>query len=256
MSAETWGLLAKSQSDSTTIDQAIAAAIADHEADSSAHLGSGESLESHRASDILDHPEGSVVADKLPKNGIVFNSVFENLAYFTQHGQIDKYGEVGVRLTTDASVSAYAELLSVSDSSRGFIVYTSAFQFQIAFQPGQDLPSTIKLLFGRCSSRTLTAGIGWEISDTSTKVRWKDATHDLLSDELGALSYDYHTLRVRYEPVAGELYVYIDGTLVYTFSDPGMVSSPYYCDTSFSVTATTSDGASIDIESYQMARDV
>lgn len=61
---EVWGTLAKSQIDPQTVDEAIAAAIAAHEADTSAHVDVGESLYSHKASEVIDHVARSVVADK------------------------------------------------------------------------------------------------------------------------------------------------------------------------------------------------
>lgn len=60
-----WGALPKTQTDATTIDDAIAAAIAVHNADPDAHLEAGGSLQSHKASEIIDHEALSVVADKL-----------------------------------------------------------------------------------------------------------------------------------------------------------------------------------------------
>lgn len=65
MAEPTWGLLSKSGVDAETVEQAIARLITAHEADETAHLGAGESLETHKASDVIDHVIGSVVADKL-----------------------------------------------------------------------------------------------------------------------------------------------------------------------------------------------
>lgn len=64
MSTETWGLMPKSQEDNETIEGAINRLIAEHEADPEAHTGANESLAAHRANEVLDHPQQSVVADK------------------------------------------------------------------------------------------------------------------------------------------------------------------------------------------------
>lgn len=66
--SDIWGLMPKSQTDPQTIDEAIAAAIADHEADTSAHVDVGESLYSHKASEVIDHIARSVVADKFKQD--------------------------------------------------------------------------------------------------------------------------------------------------------------------------------------------
>lgn len=70
MPAETWGLMPKSQTESTTIDEAIANAIIDHESDPEAHQGEGESLQNHKSDEVIDHPANSVINDKIPNNTI------------------------------------------------------------------------------------------------------------------------------------------------------------------------------------------
>jgi len=62
---ETWGLLPKSQVDDETIEEAIARLILEHNEDETAHLGTGQSLQSHKASEIIDHVIASIVADKI-----------------------------------------------------------------------------------------------------------------------------------------------------------------------------------------------
>lgn len=93
MSTETWGNLPKALDDATTIDQAIAAAIAAHEADSEAHLGAGESLETHRANEVLDHPSDSVVADKFSPYTILEGpGAFNDFQYVEWEGTITTKG--------------------------------------------------------------------------------------------------------------------------------------------------------------------
>lgn len=60
-----WAGLERATNDPTTIDQAIAEGMAAHNADPEAHLGDGESLQSHRAAEIIDHLAESVVNDKI-----------------------------------------------------------------------------------------------------------------------------------------------------------------------------------------------
>lgn len=62
---DTWGTTPKSQTDNETINQAIDSAILAHEADPTAHLGEGEALQTHKSEDVIDHPAGSVLADKI-----------------------------------------------------------------------------------------------------------------------------------------------------------------------------------------------
>ncbi len=65
MATSIWGLLMESLTSSKTIRQAIADMIADHEADPTAHLSETGSLQSHKASEIIDHLAESIVSDKI-----------------------------------------------------------------------------------------------------------------------------------------------------------------------------------------------
>ena len=75
MTLPLWGLLQKSQDDTSTIDEAIAAAIVEHEADPTAHLGEGESLQAHKSEDVIDHPPLSVVADKYAPGSVSLDAI-------------------------------------------------------------------------------------------------------------------------------------------------------------------------------------
>jgi parallel beta-helix repeat protein len=65
MAVPTWGMLAKSQTDPETIEEAIARLVQEHNENEEAHLGPGQSLYSHKASEIIDHLVNSVLAEKL-----------------------------------------------------------------------------------------------------------------------------------------------------------------------------------------------
>lgn len=68
MADPAWGMLQKSMDDDETIEEAISRLITAHEGDPEAHLGAGESLETHRQNDIIDHPAGSIMPDKVGAN--------------------------------------------------------------------------------------------------------------------------------------------------------------------------------------------
>jgi len=70
MSTPVWGMLEKAQDDDQTIDEAIAAKIAEHNADEEAHQAAGESLNLHKSDEVIDHPAGSVVGDKYENESI------------------------------------------------------------------------------------------------------------------------------------------------------------------------------------------
>jgi hypothetical protein len=76
MTLPLWGQLDKAQDDDQKIVQAIAEAIAQHEADPEAHLGEGESLSEHKQEGIIDHPQGSLVPDKFSPTSGFYNLNF------------------------------------------------------------------------------------------------------------------------------------------------------------------------------------
>lgn len=65
-----WGLLSKSLVDNEKIEEAINRLIAAHNADETAHLDVGQSLQSHKASEIIDHLASSIIADKIANREI------------------------------------------------------------------------------------------------------------------------------------------------------------------------------------------
>ena len=73
-----WGVLTKSQADNELIEEAIARLIAEHNADETAHVDTGQSLESHKSSVIIDHSAGSVVEDKIDDEAVTSDKITAN----------------------------------------------------------------------------------------------------------------------------------------------------------------------------------
>jgi hypothetical protein len=65
MAIDTWGDKPKSQVDNSTVDEEIALLIQAHDDDADAHLDATQSLQSHKASEIIDHLARSIISDKL-----------------------------------------------------------------------------------------------------------------------------------------------------------------------------------------------
>jgi hypothetical protein len=94
-----WGMLQKSGVDDETIEEAINRLIAVHEADATAHLGTGESLEAHKSADVIDHPAGSVLADKKAMTEFDFNTYFETLEPWNKEGNVTNILWPGITLS-------------------------------------------------------------------------------------------------------------------------------------------------------------
>lgn len=123
MATINWGLLNKSQVDSQTIEQVIDAKIAAHEADPASHLGVGESLQSHKASEIIDHVAESIVTDKIRSFDVTddkfafdrltiesdFSSILADVVYCSGSGVLTNYTGL-VYLSTGATIGSIASL--------------------------------------------------------------------------------------------------------------------------------------------------
>ncbi|MFA5080875.1 MAG: hypothetical protein WC472_04630 [Candidatus Paceibacterota bacterium] len=78
MSLPVWGNLAKSQTDAEKIEEAIVRLITEHNEDETAHLGAGQSLQSHKAAEIIDHLAESIVEDKIGDGEISSRCITSN----------------------------------------------------------------------------------------------------------------------------------------------------------------------------------
>lgn len=103
-----WGLLPKAQNNSSTIDSDIATAVKVHNDDPNAHNGIGQSLDVHRTNSVIDHPAGSVVADKHARQRTLATT-FESLASLSVYGGASPYFGV-VRVYTTALVNAISQV--------------------------------------------------------------------------------------------------------------------------------------------------
>jgi len=71
MSISVWGLLEKSQIDPETIEEAIVRLILAHNTNEESHLGAGQSLQSHKASTIIDHLIASIIANTIRDGEVI-----------------------------------------------------------------------------------------------------------------------------------------------------------------------------------------
>jgi hypothetical protein len=93
MSTQNWGLLPKSQVDDETVEEAISRLILAHAQDPESHLGAGESLQSHKASEIIDHLAESIVNDKLADFSVDYQKLVGNAFLLnTNFESVDGWG--------------------------------------------------------------------------------------------------------------------------------------------------------------------
>ena len=211
---ETWGMMSKSQTDSETIEEAITRIVATHEEDPDSHLGDGESLQSHKASAIIDHVVGSVASDKFSHIDNYHLCSFESLDNWTITGNVSLDGWPGVSLVVEPDVFDVSYMRSVVRHSSNYIDYTKIMFFQsvLWFDSEQNCKSWFGL--GGYTSPTSLEGFGFYYYNGDLKGFWgKGATISYTS----AITVDptiCHTYRAQYDPETQTVYFYIDGVQV------------------------------------------
>lgn len=119
MSAITWGMLAKSSEDAETIEEAIARLIAEHNDDETSHLATGQSLQSHKAAEIIDHLAESIVADKFEQNFYNKQSIvgaLQSLDNFTISAYSHSSYLGGFSMLTNTTINNKAELYAKANT--------------------------------------------------------------------------------------------------------------------------------------------
>ena len=165
MTLPLWGSLEKSADDAETIEQAIARLVAEHEADPTAHLGSGESLEMHKAEDVIDHPVGSVLADKWTMTEFDFTTLFENLSVFATTGNVASIFP-GVRIYSTASGSGGRSRVVVPLEDQNFTFFPNkSFLFQFVFSADTYQSGVCWFNFGYTGSQFGKSGVGLKIDN-------------------------------------------------------------------------------------------
>lgn len=215
-----WGDLPKSQIDPQLITEYVSQAIAAHEADPEAHLGSGESLEQHKSNPVVDHPVGSILADKQSLSEWIFNTVFESIDAWSATGEANVGDLSGLQLYVEyGPVNA-----SGISSNPNFVPDFFNSDFDMMFQTlGRWQGSNLHLngYFGFLNNSTSgTDGFGFQLRDGAlyAHVRCGTTTVDqLLSGVDITLPHIY---RAQYTESLNSIDFYIDGAVVFSTTRP------------------------------------
>lgn len=233
MTLPLWGLLQKSQDDISTIDEAIAAAVVAHEEDPTAHLGAGESLQSHKSEEIIDHPPVSVVADKIPDRSVTpekFN--ISTFYYQTSFDSLDGWttalypGDSYFRLfpsildfRTGADNDAYVRLSRVTP----FRIYGPSnpyFQFLLRGDSVEVERVNFAAGFTNSSDALSPAADGfsffWDGFALKLYARVTDGGVNTDTEIFADFSAEWVLFRAEFDYTESEIRFYINSTLVHT----------------------------------------
>lgn len=215
MSVEVWGLLSKSQDDSETIEEAIDRIVGEHNADPSAHLGSGQSIEVHRTQTDVDHPAGSIAVDKFANAKFITTS-FESLdgwsSYTTGTGAIgNNLGNA--RLSSGATSNSYAEINVTPDGWIGFNMQ-KAFMWRATLRYSDTDNFTSYFGAGYLIDESDFNGFGFRWTGGNL-VAWIGDFTNLETIAIPNINpYLAHTYEIRYYPSPLLVEFYLDGELV------------------------------------------
>jgi hypothetical protein len=101
----TWGSMPKSQDDPETIEEAIARMISAHNDDPTAHLGVGQSLENHRANEVIDHPASSILSDKISARQLWYEFELESIDGWSGDGTWYLLNSPGIEISIPAGTA-------------------------------------------------------------------------------------------------------------------------------------------------------
>lgn len=219
---DTWGLVPKSQIDSETIEEAIVRLIGEHETDPTAHTGTNESLEAHRAEGILDHRAGSVLADKWTMTEFSLSEDFKDITPYTITGDVTntewpalylyvEYGEVN---KSEISKTIQLPAPYLSKNFDNMFQVTGLFDFS-----NSHFHAWLGIGF---NDETPSDGFGFVIQDGALKACVVNTGTPSYS---GTLSLDLgvaHVYRAQLNAFSQEVDFYIDGSLVATIAITGV----------------------------------
>lgn len=229
MTLPTWEHLAKNQEDAEKIEEAITRKIEEHEADPTAHLGEGESIELHRTDPMLDHKAGSVVPDKLSYKAREATTFFDSLnGWETQGSVFNRFLALNVPIFGNQSQDAYAWIDTVVIAPvDDFVPGDGYIQFKASFTKNTDIgtayvglgvqdevPSYGNILCFRFSGDNVSVGVALEDS-----ISWYS---------VGSLAFsNHHVYRIETLEETGFAYFYIDGVEVYSV-DVSTMDNAYF----------------------------
>lgn len=197
-----WQSLQKSQDDPETIEEAISRIVAEHEADPEAHLGEGESLQQHKTFEILDHPAGSVVADKQSSRDLTFDITFSTLDGWDHNDPYTTVSSLRLYMEVDSGhANGYASVTPFSEQTLDNVATGLILQAPVWFQYGEG--TTAEMSWHLIGFKIENGRVrGWQL--------WDDTTTPWYSVDMTKV----HVLRAVYFNIENKVKYYVDGDLI------------------------------------------
>lgn len=229
--SDIWGLMPKAQDDAETIEEAITRIVTAHNDDNTAHASTGQSLDVHRQSEVVDHLALSIVADKI-NNGELSLDKMSNTRFFTQ-------ADLSILNNTTYFDNSFGGPFYGEISNSGTInVWHGGYlggdqQFNLLGDPSKNPTFRVRCLLSNYANGEAYFGIGDMLGDSAlgfkldngvVKGVWwdTDTTEHLIT--ISGVDLDLaHNYSVIVDNGVAVRWV-IDGTTVHTLSWPGNIA--------------------------------
>jgi hypothetical protein len=260
MSTEIWGQLPKAQDNSDTIDDAIAAAIAAHDADSEAHLATGAVLGDHRENEALDHPAGSVWADKLTAHEIDITTNFESIDGWNTSGNVRVVLFPGVVISHDdgeGGGEGPASMYAVMSLTPYYFDFGKDTLFDVVLvEEAQVDDYRFFLGYFNYVSDTDLRGIGFKIVDNNIYGFVGRSGTLQLTSALGSGVYTSVKLRVVWNSTEKKAYFYLNGAEVATITDASASGEITSATPRFNLPQSAGEFAQFHISQLRIAKEL
>lgn len=222
-----WGMLPKALDDDQTILEAVAALIAAHEADEEAHLGVGESLQSHRASEIIDHLAASVVQDKILDgeinlakkswNEFEYNTCFDSIDAWNKDISKVEIGVAGMLISSGSVNQSYGYLNAEGYGDSEATNFAKNMLFQTAFKLGQITSQVVKILMGGYDFDGTSENFGFRINNGTLYAMHTKSDGDvetIITTEITGITLtNFNVFRAEFDISSQSFKFYVNGIL-------------------------------------------
>lgn len=168
MPSITWDDLAKNQDDPETIEEAITRIVGQHNDDATSHLGDGQSLQSHRASEIIDHRIGSIDSSKESWKELRASTVFESIDAWLSSGGTPVLQVPGVQINSVYPAYPISELYSPAQVAFDTGALEAGYVWQASVYYDFDVNANIYMGAGNDWGTSGFFGVGFHFSDTGS----------------------------------------------------------------------------------------
>jgi hypothetical protein len=167
-----WGQEHKSQTDSELIEGAIARMLQVHDDDPESHLDTGQALQSHKASEIIDHLAESIVNDKLVSIARAYTAIVKIPTTANQDiffGGIDYAEQALVAVSPSKTIAEIFGRINSGDDSEYVYIPVNSYGYNYFMTLPAVIPAGLKVHTAKLKFRAkiINATVATEYAELS-----------------------------------------------------------------------------------------